>query len=432
MRLPDVSLRTVTPATSLIIGINVLVLACMAIATKGQALIGPSSQVLLRSGADWGPRTFTHEPWRAFTSMWVHAGVVHLFMNMWCLDTYGRVTERLFGWRLYLAIYTLAGLCGSIASLAWHPETVSVGASAAVFGVVGALLLPFKRGNLPIAPQALKAQGKRLFVFVGYNLLIGTAVPAIDNAAHVGGLLGGFTLGALGARDVRERRRVARGAVLMAGIVILAFFAVRHFRMAATLAQQAAEQLDAGHTDEAIVTATAAIAHDDRDAVGHVVLGAARLRKGEQQGAVEELEKAVRLEPDYDYALSQLGFAYIQLDRTADAVRVLERAVKLNEDDAVAWANLGVLHARTDRPDEALRALKTALEKNPRLAFAHDALGIVLQGRGELDPAIASFREALRLNPEDEEFRAHLADALDSKGLRQEAERIRRGEATSR
>lgn len=425
-RLARAALRQVTPATSVVIGINALVLAGMAITTKGTALIAPSNEVLLRWGADWGPVTFGREPWRAFSSMWVHAGIVHLFLNMWCLDTYGRLTERLFGWRFYVAIYVLAGLCGSIASLAWHPNAVSVGASAAVFGVVGALLLAFKMGKVPIPPQALKAAGKSLLVFVGYNLLIGVAIPAIDNAAHVGGLLGGFALGAMGARGVSDNRgRIIRGTALGAVMVISAFFAVRHFRVAATLARQAAHVLGTGRTDEAIDMATAAIAYDNRDAVAHAVLGSAYLRKNERDRAVEEFEKAIRMDPDYEYALAQLGWTYGVLDRFPDAVRVLERAVKLDKEDSGVWTNLGVAYARTGRTEEAVGALRTAMQQDPRNAFAHDALGIVLEP-DQIDSAIESFRQAVRLQPENKEFMAHLADALDAKGLHEEAERVRR------
>jgi membrane associated rhomboid family serine protease/Flp pilus assembly protein TadD len=420
------SLRKVTPATGAIIGLNALVLAAMTISTNGKALLAPSNSVLLRWGADWGPATFASEPWRAFTSMWVHAGALHLFLNMWCLDQYGRITERLFGWRFYLAIYALAGFCGSIASLAWHPNTVSVGASAAVFGVVGALVFPFSRGRLPIPPQALKAASKSLLAFVGYNLLIGMVVPAIDNAAHVGGLLGGFTLGAMATKDaVGGKGRLLRGTVVAVLIVISLFFVVRRFRVAATFGAQAAEMLEAGRTEEAIALATAAVAHDDRDAFAHAVLGWRYLNKNDNERAVEEFEKAVSIEPDYEYALARLGSAYDGLDRSSDAARVLERAVKLDEKDSEAWADLGIAYVGMGRMEEAVKALRTALQVDPGRAPVHDALGIMLQRTGQIDPAIESFRRAVRLEPENKEFTVHLADALEAKGLRDEAEKVR-------
>jgi membrane associated rhomboid family serine protease/Flp pilus assembly protein TadD len=420
------SLRRVTPATGAIIGLNVLVLAAMTISTNGKALLAPSNSVLLRWGADWGPATFASEPWRAFTSMWVHAGALHLSLNMWCLDQYGRITERLFGWRFYLAIYALAGLCGSIASLAWHPNTVSVGASAAVFGVVGALVFPFSRGRLPIPPQALKAASKSLLAFVGYNLLIGMMIPAIDNAAHVGGLLGGFTLGAMATKDaVGGKGRLLRGTVVAVLIVISLFFVVRRFRVAATFGTQAAEMLEAGRNEEAIALATAAVAHDDRDALAHAVLGSIYSNRDEKERAVEEFEKAVQIDPDYEYALSRLGWAYDALHRPSDAVRVLKRAIKLDEEDSEAWTDLGIAYAHMGRTQEAVKALRTAVQKDPGLASAHHALGIVLQHTGQIEEAIESFRRAVRLEPENKEFTGHLADALEAKGRRDEAEKVR-------
>ncbi len=184
--------------TNVFIGVNVLVLLGMALAAGSnfeQVMVSPSVRDLLRWGADYGPLTLGGQPWRVFTSMWLHIGVVHLLFNMWCLRDYGRVVEHLYGRPKYLVSYVIAGIAASCASLIVHPTGVSAGASGAIFGVVGMLVAPFRRGQLSLDAENLKKARKSLVTFIGYNLLIGFIVPMIDNAAHIGGLVTGVALG---------------------------------------------------------------------------------------------------------------------------------------------------------------------------------------------------------------------------------------------
>jgi len=144
-------------------------------------------------------------------------------VNMVILFDVGRIVERLYGNVSFLAIYLLAVLAGSTASLAVHPEVTSVGASAGVFGVFGALLVFMKR-NQGVVPRHLVTRltsGGVFFVVV--NVVIGAVVPAIDNAAHVGGLAAGLLAGVclvrtLPPRPERVMSRVVRAAALAAGL----------------------------------------------------------------------------------------------------------------------------------------------------------------------------------------------------------------------
>jgi rhomboid protease GluP len=128
--------------------------------------------------------------------MFVHAGIIHLLLNMWCLWNLGPIAERWFGRAPFLILYFLSGIGGSLASLYMHPATVSVGASGAIFGLAGGLiaLLGLRRDSAAAAP--VKRFLPSLFTFVAYNLFYGSVTPGIDNAAHVGGLIvgAGFSL----------------------------------------------------------------------------------------------------------------------------------------------------------------------------------------------------------------------------------------------
>lgn len=357
-----------------IIAINVLVLAAMAAAARFNALAtltSPTTDQLLRWGADFGPLTFASQPWRVFTSMWLHIGVVHLFLNMWCLSVYGSIAETIYGKKTYLFAYITAGVSASLASLLVHPLGVSAGASGAIFGVVGSLIAPYRRGQLHLGPAALKKAGKSLLSFVGYNLLIGFAVPMIDNAAHIGGLLAGLALGAILTRDATERegsRVSSRLAIVCAILFVVSFVSVRHFHRWDVLPFQAERARLEGHTEEAISKVRSALAHSPNDPFALAVLGAALETKADYAGAASAFERAVQLAPEYEHALRELGASYNQLSKSEQACDVLQRAVKLAPQDADAHLELAVALKNAGQEAEAVKALNTALSINPKLA----------------------------------------------------------------
>jgi rhomboid protease GluP len=219
-----------------LIATNALVFLAMLV--RGAGFLEIDSHVHMVWGANFGPATASGEWWRLLACIFLHFGVIHLAMNTWALYDAGRVVERLFGHRSFLAIYLIAGVTGSVASLLWNPASISAGASGAVFGVFGALLAYFLRqpGSVPAA--VLARLRLVTIAFVAYALLFGFLVPRIDNAAHVGGLIGGFLQGLLLARplDVVSRHRGAWvrigfsalvGAAMLAGL--LAFVPKPHF-----------------------------------------------------------------------------------------------------------------------------------------------------------------------------------------------------------
>ncbi|MEK7270340.1 MAG: rhomboid family intramembrane serine protease [Planctomycetota bacterium] len=224
--------------TYALIGACALVFAAM-VAT-GVDLIQPKTESLLRWGADHGPRAASGEWWRTFTSMFVHVGLIHIGLNMWVLSQCGPFLERLFGRAFFLPIYLACGLVGSLASLAVHPEVVSAGASGAIFGLYGALLGYLGRERRSLPREAVSGLLKNGLWFVGINLFLGFSIPAIDNAAHIGGLLAGCVLGFLGARPLKPAARRAAGpgrsaAVAIAILLLLgggAFFLSRSSGMA--------------------------------------------------------------------------------------------------------------------------------------------------------------------------------------------------------
>ena len=241
--------------TPIIVGANVLVFVLMLFA--GAGMLQPDASVHLAWGANYGPATKEGGWWRLLASAFLHYGVVHVAFNMWALADAGRLVERLYGSAAFLALYLFSGLTGSFASLLWSADrVVSVGASGAVFGVYGALVafLVAQRGSVPAI--VLKGLATSASIFISYVLVFGALQKGIDNAAHVGGLLGGIMAGfalsralALGARlSVPRRALAALGAVALLAL-LWSIVPPAHFSYAAQLAAERA--INASSADEA-------------------------------------------------------------------------------------------------------------------------------------------------------------------------------------
>jgi rhomboid protease GluP len=193
----------ITPA---VVFANVALWIAMLLA--GANPLSPSTELLLAWGANFAPLTAGGEWWRLLTAAFLHGGVLHLALNMWALWDAGRLTERLYGSIPFLLVYLVAAVTGSLASALWHPQgAVSIGASGAVFGVLGALgaFLATQKHSVP--RQVVLGLRASVLSFMGYALLIGLMVPGIDNAAHLGGLAAGFLLGAILGRPLAAENR---------------------------------------------------------------------------------------------------------------------------------------------------------------------------------------------------------------------------------
>lgn len=196
---------------------NLAVFALMTF--EGVDPLAPDGRVLLAWGANYAPLTFGDQWWRLLSSMFVHGGALHVGVNMYVLWVGGRLVERLYGHVGYAALYAFAGVAGSVASALVHPPTPSVGASGAVFGVFGALLAFLLRRRRLMPAAALKRLRGTVIGFVVINVAFGFVVPGIDQAAHLGGLAGGFAAGLLLApafADGRLRRPWASTAAVIA------------------------------------------------------------------------------------------------------------------------------------------------------------------------------------------------------------------------
>jgi rhomboid protease GluP len=210
--------------TTALIGLNVLVFIAMVL--SGLSPIEPNVNQLLRWGANFGPLSLDGQPWRMLASNYVHIGIIHIALNMWCLWNLGFLAERIFDPWTYVLTYTACGIGGSLASLWIHPLGVGAGASGAIFGMAGALIAALYLGHLPVPKSAIQGTLKSLLTFAGYNLFFGAVAPGIDNSAHIGGLLMGLAIGALLSKHLTQPPEVRRQWRLYVFVgVALALFA---------------------------------------------------------------------------------------------------------------------------------------------------------------------------------------------------------------
>lgn len=347
--------------TPFIVGANVVVFVLMVFA--GAGMLQPDANVHLAWGANYGPATKEGGWWRLFASTFLHYGIVHVAFNMWALTDAGRLVERLYGSAAFLALYVFSGLTGSFASLLWSADrVVSVGASGAVFGVYGALIayLVAQRGSVPAS--VLKGLATSAAIFVGYVLVFGLLQKGIDNAAHVGGLLGGIVAGfALsgplepGARHSAPRHMAAAlGAAAVLG-VLWSLTPPAQYSYAAQLAAERA--INAISAEEAVVMGRARSVLDARS-----------------RGELGEAEAATRLEREVVVALEAAyrRLAALELSDGAPAkmqLALLTLYVAAKRDLFAAYAQ-GLRsgdEAKLRRADELVDESRRLLEEIKRL-----------------------------------------------------------------
>ncbi len=160
------------------------------------------AQQLVDWGSNVGRYTRGGQWWRLVSSMFLHGSVWHLGFNMLALWQVGRLAERIFGSTRFVALYFIAGIAGSLASVLWNPNVNSVGASGAIFGILGGLLAFLSRANTGVPPTVVTELRASLLPFLLFSLWMGFVYPHTDNAAHIGGLIGGWLAGHLLARSI--------------------------------------------------------------------------------------------------------------------------------------------------------------------------------------------------------------------------------------
>jgi rhomboid protease GluP len=239
------------PATYLLVGINLLVFAAMFRFSPAVDMIRHHAglgvltaqfdiDTLLRFGASDSVAVLNGQWWRLITSIFVHVTILHIAVNMWCLWNLGLFGEPLLGKQGLIAVYVLTGWAGMMLSLAWsvftRQDALVAGASGAVFGVAGILIVLLSNRKLSLPWKELRSLRRSVIWFAVLNLAIGiipnllpessgqqlarlhidtSMLPRVDNSAHLGGFVCGLALGfplfprmTSGKQSYRARQRL--------------------------------------------------------------------------------------------------------------------------------------------------------------------------------------------------------------------------------
>ncbi len=232
-----------TPATTWILRANIAVFTLSVVLAFGNG-VGPlaallqgfDNETLSRLGANSVDLTVHQgQAWRLLACTFLHANLLHIGMNLYVLKSIGDMAERLFGSTAYVGVYLTSAIGGSLLSLAWTlsaNHNYSVGASGAVFGVMGGMLgfALSRRKSVPL--QVYRSLLRSAAMFTVVNLAFGFSLKVVDNGAHIGGLVAGLIAGVALSRDLppapqpsRQRLALTFGALF--GLLGLAYGAVQ-------------------------------------------------------------------------------------------------------------------------------------------------------------------------------------------------------------
>lgn len=203
--------------TYTLIAINILIFLL--------GIIFNMQDTLINLFANYGPLvTENHQYYRLFTSMFMHANFLHIAFNMYALYLLGSQAEGFFGKTKFLTIYLLSGLSGSLLSILLNQGAVSVGASGAIFGILGALLYFGFNYRVYLGNTLIK----EILPIILINLAFGFAITGVDNYAHIGGLVGGLTTamatGFITRTDKQDRTNGIIITILLFGFLIFMNF----------------------------------------------------------------------------------------------------------------------------------------------------------------------------------------------------------------
>ncbi len=409
--------------THVLVGINAAVFLGMILA--GISITDPTSQQLIRWGANWGPLTLGGQSWRLLTCIFLHAGILHIGFNMWCLWDLGALCESLYGPWTFGAVYFISGIAASLTSVAWRPGGVSVGASGAIFGLAGALIASYYVGEFSAPRAMVRGTLRSVVVFAAYSLIFGAMSGRTDNAAHVGGLVTGLIFGVLIARLAPDGNNIARriSVISMVGLAVFGSGAWLHQSRSFEIhAQRGVALMNEKKDAEAIPELQAAIRQQPGSVPLHFALAYAYSNIGQLTQAEAELKRTIELDPRYEPAYFNLGLVYLDQKRAQPAKDAFAQMLAINHNSAYAHFGMGRALAAEENHQEAIHEYELAAGLRPDLGGVSYNIGLSYAQLKMYDNAIAAFLKEKESQGDDYRVEVALADAYQAKGMKQQAE----------
>jgi len=421
---------------------------------------GSNPDLLLNFGASYGPYTYRGEYWRLVMPMFLHIGLVHFALNNYSIYVLGPFLERIYGYGRFAFLYVATGVGSALISMRMSDAT-SAGASGAIFGIAGLMLVAGYMHRTAIPRHWGRVFGKGILPVIVLNLGLGLALHRwVDNWAHLGGLASGMVLGILipppkrnlesGLSTERSGPALAAITVLVVAIAGAAAFQDYRARVAvARLIEQGKSFRVAKRDDWAVQRFLAAAQRSPRDDRPHEQLGFLYLGGEHWADAIRELSEALRLNylsdgselglakaysesgnlakareylqaiqnrfPDTAEAQFELASAYNELNLYAEAIEHYQKVLQLNPNMDGAQNNLAWIYATSEDPK--LRNPKAAVDLARRAGESShwkeatfiDTLAEALYANQSVAEAVKTEVRAIQLDPQNPEYAEHLA-----------------------
>ncbi|WP_428909112.1 rhomboid family intramembrane serine protease [Niallia sp. Krafla_26] len=286
------------------------------------------SAVLIEFGAKVNALILQGDWWRLFTPIFIHIGILHLLMNTLALYYLGMTVERIYGNFRFLFIYVAAGFFGALASLLFSPS-ISAGASGAIFGCFGALLY---FGT--IYPTLFKrTMGFNIFIVIAINLIFGFSVSGIDNAGHIGGLIGGYLAAAI-VHFPKSKKVLYQGTSLILSLMLIGIaFHYSQNNPGKLIDEQSA--LILGQTyiqndefDEAYTILNKYNEYNSKTVNTLFLLSFSEIKTGRVEEAKNHLHEVIQLEPNFHEAYYNLSLLYYSEEDFLKAKEYASKAVE--------------------------------------------------------------------------------------------------------
>jgi rhomboid protease GluP len=290
-----------------------------------------NTENLIRFGAKYNPLITEGEWWRFFTPIVIHIGFLHLLMNTFALYFLGTAVERIFGSKRFLFIYLFAGFSGTLASFVFS-NSLSAGASGAIFGCFGALLY-FGTAHPRIF---FRTMGTNILVVIGINLAFGFTIPGIDNAGHIGGLAGGTLSAAIVHLPRAKRLAVQWFAALVTASLIPAMLWYGYQKgpvfFDPSISNAEAQQLiNDGDIQGASSILNEVIESDKGDAHTYFLSSIVKIKDDRYSEAEALLHEALERDGDFPEAHYNLAVLLVERGKEGEAKPHAERAYRLQK-----------------------------------------------------------------------------------------------------
>ncbi|MCH1624929.1 rhomboid family intramembrane serine protease [Ferdinandcohnia quinoae] len=292
-----------------------------------------STNTLIKYGAKENLLILDGEWWRFFSPMFLHIGFFHLLMNTVALYYLGTAIERIFGKPRFLLIYIFAGFSGSLASFVFSPA-LSAGASGAIFGCFGALLF----FGMTYPSLFFRTMGANVIGVIIFNLIFGFVVPGIDNAGHIGGLIGGFlATSIIQLPNHQQYVKRAVGLIVTVTLLLSMFYIGYEIQPQSNNPQfvlkKAQKEVEANNFEEAYQLLHNIVDEGEPSAELYFYLSVAEIKLGKFEQAKEHLIIVTNEEPTLSEAHYNLALVYIQLQDYKSAKESAENAASANPDN---------------------------------------------------------------------------------------------------